>query len=263
MNSLKNIVAAIEYETHRQRKEHQKIQETRMYDEKKLITIRMRTKEQAEDYRFISDPDLPVIKITKTRIDNLKSSLPETPEKKLEKLIKKHKIDSKTAEVLVKNLEIVEFFEKIVEKIPSRLAVPWVTVELLRFLNYNKKTIDSPDIEINPEHFIELLKLIEDKKITELKAKEILNKFYPKSFSPLKEAEKQGKISSSDKIEKFAKQVIKNNAKAVSDFKQGQQNALNFLIGQLMTLSNKRADFKISKIILEKLIFDDAQKFRK
>jgi len=252
INSLKNIKTAIEYEIQRQKKELPKIQETRMFDEKKAITISMRTKEQAQDYRFISDPDLPIIKIEKSRIRKIKSALPETPHEKLEKLIKKHKIEKKSAEILIKKLEIVEFFEKIIEQINPKLTIPWITIELQRVLNYAKKGLE--EVEIKAEHFIELLRLIEQKAITELKAKEILNKFIPRSFSPKQHEKKYAKISDIKQIEKFAHQVIKQNQKAVQDYKSGKKESLNFLIGQVMKLSNKRADFKTVKEILEKML---------
>jgi len=223
-----------------------------MFNESKGITIKMRTKEQAQDYRFISDPDLPLIKIEKQKIQNIKSSLPEPPQEKLKKLIKKHKIEKKHAEVLTKKLEIAEFFEKVIDKINPKIAVPWITVELQRVLNYAKKELN--EVEINVEHFIELLKLIQSKAITELKGKEILNKFIPKSFSPKKEAKSQSKISSNKDIEKIAKHVLSKNKKAVADYKAGKKESINFLIGQVMKQSNKRADFKTARKVLEKLL---------
>jgi len=254
INSLKNIKTAIEFEINRQKKENVKIQETRMFDENKGVTIRMRTKEQAEDYRFISDPDLPMLKIEKKKIDKIRDSLPETPQAKLKKLIKKHKIEKKHAEILTKNIDIVEFFEKVIEKIAPKTAIPWVTIELLSVLNYNKKSLDEPDIEIKPEHFIELLKLVEKKLITELKAKEILRKFIPKSFSPKEKIKGHEKISEKSDIEQFVKQAIKNNLKAVQDYQTGKAEALNFLIGEVMKLSDRRADYKTARELLEKLL---------
>ncbi len=254
INSLKNIKTALNYEIQRQKKpgESPTIQETRMFDEDKGITIKMRTKEASEDYRFISEPDLPVIRLKKSRIEKIKKSLPETPGEKIKKLIKKYKIEKKYAEILTKKIEIVEFFEKIVEKTNPKLAVRWITEELLRILNYSKKEID--DVEIKPEHFIELLNLIENKILTELKAKEILNKFIPKSFSPKNEIKKYSKISDEKEIEEIIKKVIKENKKAVQDYKQGKKESLNFLLGQVMRYSKKRADYNISKKILEKFL---------
>jgi aspartyl-tRNA(Asn)/glutamyl-tRNA(Gln) amidotransferase subunit B len=221
-----------------------------MFDDTKGITKLMRTKEQAQDYRFISDPDLPIIKIKNKKVEELKSQLPETPLIKLNKLIKKYKIPERNAKILTKKLEIVEFFEKIIEKSNPKLAVRWVTEELLSVLNYNKKELE--DIEIKPEHFIELLKLIENKKITELKAKEILRGWKEKSLSPKAKGHEQ--ISNSKEIEKIVKKVIKENLKAVEDFKKGEQKSMNFLIGQVMRLSDKRADYKTARDILGKLI---------
>jgi aspartyl-tRNA(Asn)/glutamyl-tRNA(Gln) amidotransferase subunit B len=252
VNSITNIKNAIETEIKRQMKDVPKEQETRRYDDKKNITTKMRSKENAEEYRFISDPDLPVIKIDKQRIQKLKSELPETPEDKLKKLIKKHKIPKEHAQVLTKKLEVVELFEQVIEKVKPSIAIPWITIELFGALNYVKKELD--EIEIESLHFIELLQLVEKKTITELKAKEILRQFIPKSFSPKAEAKKHAKISGKSEIDKFIKEAIKKNPQAAEDYKSGKKESINFLIGQVMRLSNKRADFKTAKELLEKAL---------
>lgn len=252
VNSITNIKTAIEKEIERQKNDVPKLQETRRFDEAKGATIKMRDKELAEDYRFISDPDLPVVKIEKSRVEKIKSSLPETPSEKLQKLIKKYKIEKKYAEILTKKIDIVEFFERVIEKANPELASRWVTIELLNVLNYNKKELD--DVNIKPEDFIELLKLIEEKKITELKAKEILRSWKEKSFSPSEKMKNQAIISDKNEIENVCKNVIKENPDAVTDYKSGKKESLNFLIGQVMHKTNKRADYKTAKEILEKLI---------
>ena len=249
IHSFASVKSAIEYEIERQKKERPKTKETRTYDDSKGITIKMREKEQAEDYRFISEPDLPAIKIDGKRIEQIKSTIPETPHEKLQKLVKKHKIEKKYAEVLTKKLEIVEFFEKIVGKVNPVLATHWVVGELLRVLNYAKKELE--EVEINPEHFVELLQMIEKNIITSLKAKEILNKFVPKSFSPKKEISKHTTIDSEKEIDKIISSVIKTNAKAIEDYKSGKPEALNFLLGQVMKLSQKRIDSNAAKEILK------------
>ena len=251
VNSLTNIKNAIEAEVARQNKEGiAKSQETRRYDDRKNTTTLMRLKEHAEDYRFISDPDLPIIKVEKQRIIKLKSQLPETPQQKLSKLIKKHKIPKRSAEILTKNIDLVEFFEKIIEKINPKLAVRWVGEELLSVLNYNKKTLDEIKIETN--HFIELLEMIEKKILTELKAKEILRSWKEISSSPKNLAKKHSQISDKDEIEKLAKKIIKENPKAVQDYKSGKKESLNFLVGKIMNISDKRADYRTTKEVLEK-----------
>lgn len=252
VNSIRNIKASIESEIIRQKQEVPKVQETRMFDESKGITIKMRSKEQAQDYRFICEPDLPMMIIKKERVNLLKNKLPETPQVKLKKLLQKHNIEKRYAEILIKKIEIAEFFEEVIDKIDVKLASPWICIELLNVLNYNKKELE--DVEINPEHFIELLKLVRDKKITELKAKDILRSWKEKSFSPLKEAESNSKISSQDELTNSCKEIIKENPVPVQDYKNGKKEALNFLIGKVMQKTNKRADFKTTREVLEKLL---------
>ena len=250
MNSITEIIKAIAHEAKRQEKEKPTGKETRQWNTEKQMTIKMREKESHADYRFIKEPDLPIINITKSEVEQIKKALPESPVIKLDKLIKKHKIEDYYAKILVSNLEIVELFEKIIEsnKIQVKLAVPWITTELLGMLNYNKKTLN--EVSIKPEHFIELLKLIEEKKITELKAKDILRSWKEKSSSINIKGETA--ISDSKELDSIVEKVMALNGKAVDDFKAGNQNSLNFLIGAVMKATNKRADFQTAKKILEK-----------
>jgi len=253
VSSIEAIKSAILAEAERQKKE-EVVQETRRFDIKTGKTTRMRTKEQAEDYRFIPEPDLPIIKITTKEIEEIKKQLPETPEKKLENLIKKYKIDKKSAEVLYRNFELVEFFEKLIEKISPQIALSWVTIELLRVLNYNKSSLENPEADIKSEHLAELIQAVESKKLTELKAKQMLNDFYPKSFSISSKLKSSQRITDEKEIQVFVEKAIKQNEKASSDYKSGEKQALNFLLGEVMKLSNKRADFQVARKVLEKLL---------
>ena len=200
LNSLEKIRKAIEYEILRQVENHNKgiiqTRDTLAFDEKSGKTIKMRSKEGAADYRFIPDPDLSTITIDKKMVNEIKAGLPEMPEVKLARLLKKYKVGEKDAKVLTKNLELVEFFEELAkENINMKKNLSWVTIELLRVLNYNKKTLEDEDVEILPSHLAELIKAVESGKITVLKGKQIMNDFVPKSFS-LKEH--KGEISSID-----------------------------------------------------------------
>jgi aspartyl-tRNA(Asn)/glutamyl-tRNA(Gln) amidotransferase subunit B len=250
VNSITEIVKSIDSEIARHEKEKPIKQETRRWNSETLKTELMRTKEQAADYRFIPDPDLPVIKITKQRTEKIKKQLPETPMQKLDKIIKKHKIDKVNAEILTKNLEIAELYEHVIEKIDPKFALPWITIEWFGVLNYNKKTME--ELEINPDHIIEILQALKQNKITALKAKEILRKFIPKSFSPKSELKSSEKISDQSKLNKIIQEIIKKNKKTVEDYKSGQKQALNFLIGQVMKATNKQADYQVVREILEK-----------
>jgi len=249
INSLENIGKAINFELERQLYEPVRAKETRRFDEAKGKTIKMREKETAADYRFISDPDLQDLILNDKFISDIKDKVPESPEIKLAKIIKKYKIDKKNAEILTKNIDIVEFFEKVAEKIDPGFALSWINIELLRFLNYNKISFDKADI--NVEHFIALLKLVKEGKITELQGKQMLNKFYPKSFMPEHIEER---ITDKKELEKIIKNVIAKNKKAASDYKAGEKSAFNFLMGEVMKETKKRADFKISMGLMQNLL---------
>ena len=223
INSIQEIKKAIDFEAIRQEKEKPINKETRRWTGEK--TIKMREKESHADYRFIKDPDLPIIPINKKQISDLQRALPETPMEKLSKLIKKHKISEYNSKVLINNLEIVELFENIISKIPKEIAVPWITIELIGALNYNKITLDQ--VNLNAKHLISILNLIKQKKITELNAKDIL-----RAWIKNKESKEPGignleKIDNKNEITKIVKQIIKDNPKAVEDYKTDQK-ALNF-----------------------------------
>ncbi len=257
LNSLEKIHKAIDYEIARQSENYkEKIEqkrETLTFDEKLGRTIKMREKEGAADYRFIPDPDLPILKINEKKINEMKKKLPEMPDKKLGKLISKFKIKEKDAKILTKNLELVEFVEELInENINIRDDISWITIELLRILNYNKKTLEDEDVDIKPLHLSELIKLVNSKKITVLKAKQIMNDFIPKSFS-VKEKGDIDKIND-EAVGNLCRQVIDENPRIVEEYKNGKEASLNFLIGQVMKLSGRRADFKVAREKLLELI---------
>ena len=258
LNSIEKIRKAIGYEIARQIENYQKgieqKRETLAFDEKLGKTIKMREKEGAADYRFIPEPDLPVIEIDRKLIADVKSRMPEMPDEKLKKLVMKFKVDKKDAEILAKNLELVEFFESLIkEGVNVKTGLPWVTVELLRILNYNKKTLEDEDVDIKPEHLAELIKAVEDGKITKLKGKQIMNDFVPKSFSLKKHKQEIGNIDDAA-VENLCRQVINENAHAVEEYKNGKGESLNFLIGEVMKKSDRRADFRKVKEFLERLL---------
>ena len=233
LNSINSIGKAIEYEIKRQEKllenDEKVVHETRTYSDEEGITISMRSKEGAADYRFIPDPDLPIMEIEKKKIEEISKRLPELPYKKVERFIKEYKLDDYTSSVLTSNIDLANFFEKVIGKVKdTKLVSTWVTIELLRVLNYNKKLLH--EVSVNPGHFISLLNMLKEKKLTELAAKKILNDFIPKSFDPEAKMKGMEKIEDRGEIEKICKEVISKHPKAVEDFKKGEQKSLNFLM---------------------------------
>jgi len=248
VTSIEAMKNAILFEHERQMKDGS-VRETRRFDESKGITMRMRSKEGADDYRFIVDPDLRNLLLKNSFIEEQKKLIPELPSVKLDKLVKKYKINSKDATVLARDVDVAVFFEEVAGKIDGKFALPWVTIELFRVLNYNNKKF--ADVSISVEHFVKLLKLVKEKKITELQAKQVLNKFVPESFDP---SNVEGKISDAGELEIIINKVIADNPKAVLEYRNGDIKAFNYLIGEVMRATNRRADSFVVRKMIEKIL---------
>jgi aspartyl-tRNA(Asn)/glutamyl-tRNA(Gln) amidotransferase subunit B len=248
VTSVDAMLHAVHYELDRQNREGS-VRETRRYDEAKGTTIRMRSKEQAEDYRFIVDPDLVSTVIPESFVQEQRTLIPELPEVKLAKLVSKYAVGKTDAAVLAKYLDVAVFFEHVAERIDSAFALPWITIELLRVLNWNKKTLD--EVTISVEHFVTLLRMVRDKKITELQAKQILNQFVPHSFDPSNVA---GKINDERELEEIILRVIMEHATVAAQYRAGDAQALNFLLGAVMKVTERRADATVARKILVRLL---------
>src|SRR3989338_5081302 len=251
INSVENIMQAIEYEIERQAREKAE-RETRRYDAVSGKTIKMRSKEEEADYRFIDEPDLQEIVLDDSFIKEMKLRLPESPEIKLEKLVKKHKIGKKDASVLAKNLDVVEFFEEVVRMgIEAGMALKWITTALLGMLNYHKMTLEN--VSISAEHFADLLGLVKQGEITEAQGKKIVQEFSKGSYS-VKEKKIECRVSHKGELEKVVRQVMLEEPGAVEKYEKGDKKVLNFLIGQVMKKTSGRADFRVVREIFEKEI---------
>ena len=214
----------------------------------------MRSKEEAMDYMFIPDPDLPVINPDGKLISRIAASLPEKPARKVEKYVKKLKIDRTDAEVLSSEIHLAELFEKAAKEIDPVLAARWMRRELLRVLNYNKKELH--ELESDENQIIKLLKLVEKKKITDETAGKLLEKLVDGQFDVEKHVEKEdlSAVSDSKTLEKYCAAAISENPGAVRDYKKGNEKALNFIVGSVMKKSRGKAVPHQVKQILKKLI---------
>ena len=258
VNSFRSIVATINYEAKRQEAviaSGKKVGlETRAWSEQLQETVFMRKKELAMEYMFIPEPDLPVIHITDAHVSSISGKLPEKPHQKLERYVGKLKIDRTDAEILSSEILLAELFEKVAVEINPVLAARWLRRELLRVLHYNKKELD--EVEIDAEHLIQLLKLVESKKITDDVGKKLLEKLAEKPFDVNEHVKKEGLTAMGDEgeIERLCDESIRANQKAVKDYKKGGEKALNFLVGQVVAKTKGRADAKLVKELMVKKI---------
>ena len=258
ITGFKEIEKALVYEVDRQQNEikhHKKIeQETRAWDSEKGITFSLRKKETEEDYGYIIDTDLTIVEISDKWIKEIKKEMPELAQDKVKKFVEKHKIKKEDAEILAAEKELAEMFEKVAEEINPVLAAKWIRREVVRVLNYNNKELH--EVEIDEKHMIDLLKLVENRKITDNVASKILEKLIEKPFD-IKEYVKKEKleaVSDISELEKYCKEAIKENPKAIEDYKKGEAKALNFIVGAVMKKTKGKATPKEVNEIILKLI---------
>lgn len=259
ITGFKEIERALNYEIARQKeaiKEGKKLeQETRAWDSEKSFTFTLRKKETEEDYGYILDSDLVKIEITKDMIGGIKKVMPELAHDKIKKFITKHKIKKEDAEILAAEKHLAEMFEKVAEKVNPILAAKWLRRELMRVLNYNKKELH--EIEMDEKHMIQLLKLVESKGITDNVASKLLEKLIEQPFDVNEYVKKERLEAVSDigEIEKYCREAINENPKAMEDYKSGEARALNFIVGSVMRKSKGKATPKEVNEIIKNLVF--------
>ncbi|MEA4956505.1 MAG: Asp-tRNA(Asn)/Glu-tRNA(Gln) amidotransferase subunit GatB [Methanobrevibacter sp.] len=258
INSIKGAYKALKFEMVRQKnliKRGVEVkQETRAFLESQMITVGMRTKEDADDYRFIPDPDLPPIKIKKQQLEEVAESMPEAPHNKVNRFMKQYEIDEETAKTLTSELELANAYEKVAESIDPIFSAMWMRDELKRVLTYNK--FEFSESEISPKNIIALLTLLKNKEITTKAGQRIVEKMPKNPKSPNEIAEELGLIGviNKDEVVNAAKKAIDENPIAVEDYKTGKGASLNFLVGQVMKFTRGKADPGETVKILKKLL---------
>ena len=278
LNSLRAVEKAIEYEIKRQREILERgervVQETRGWDEKKEITFSQREKEEAHDYRYFPEPDLPPLKIEEKMIQEIKSEIPELPSQRRERLKKEYFLSDKEADFYVSQKDMGEYFEKVIselrdwiktkklkEKVEEeefkkliKLASNYILTDLQALLKETK--ITGEDFLITPENFAEFVSMIYTGEISSKIAKTLLKEMFATGADPSQIIENKGlrQITNEKELEKIVKEVIEKNSQAVEDFKKGKTAALQFLIGQVMAQTKGKANPEIVNKILKKLL---------
>src|SRR3989344_7190098 len=258
ITGFKEIERALKYETQRQKKDvaegKKLMQETRSWNAEKGYSFSLRTKEVEEEYGYITDPDLVPIDLTQEWIERIKKTMPELADEKLAKFTDKHKIAADTAKILSKDKELATIFEKVAAHVNPDLASKWIRRELPRVLNYNKKKFS--EVELSEKELIDLLKLIETKRITETVGQKILEKLVEKPFDVNAYVKKEGleAVSDSGELEKFCKEAINEAPQAVAEFKAGKEKASNFIVGIVMKKTKGKASPQEVNGILKRLI---------
>ena len=269
LNSFRAVEKALDYEIERQAKVlktgKKVIQETRGWDDIKGVTVSQREKEEAHDYRYFPEPDLPPLHFTKKEIEEIKAEIPELPQQRSERLAREYQLDEKSIKVFVQNKDFGEYFEKVVSEFDPRLphtkifnliklATNYLITDLQGLLK--GASVEGEDFLITPENFAEFITLIKEGKISSKIAKMVLEEMFKTGADPSHIIEEKGLIQITDeaKIEKIVKEVISKNQKAVEDFKKGKAHAFQYLIGQIMAQTKGKANPQIVRDILNRTL---------
>ena len=259
LNSFKAVVRAIEYETSRQIEVIENggrvIQETRLWDEEQGVTRPMRSKEEAMDYRYFPEPDLPRVIISDERLEKVKKEMPEFADEKAKRFVEEYKLNEKEAATLAGEPELAEYYETMVkESGEPKLSANWMLTEVLRVLK--EKNIGIEKFSVSSGNIAKLITLIKTNVISSKIAKEVFELLLSEDKDPEIIVKEKGLIQITDnsEIEKIVEQVLEENQQSVEDYKAGKSNALKYLVGQAMRLSKGKANPQmINELILKKL----------
>ena len=256
VNSIKFMQMAIEYEANRQVdliEDGQMIdQETRLFDTKKNETRSMRSKEDAHDYRYFPDPDLLPLEVSDDFIENLKSEIPELPDEKKKRFIEKFKLSPYEANILVSDIETSNYFENVIKKSDVKLATNWIIGEL--FAALNEKNLEITESPISAGNLSKLINLIEDGTISGKIAKTVFEQMMEGDKDPQKIVEEKGLKQESDPkaLEALIDKVIDDNRDKAIEYKSGKVKLFGFFVGQVMKVSDGKANPQLVNEILKK-----------
>ncbi len=259
LNSISNVQKAIEFEVSRQ----EKIllmggsiqQETRRYDETLKETVLMRLKGDAVDYKYYPEPNILPIRLDKHWIQQIKESLPEMPEQRIERYVGTYHLPLVDSKILVQTKEISDYFNEVVQYTDEyKLVSNWMLGEVMAYLNKNDMQIH--EIAMPPQFLAKMINLIVDETISSKQAKKVFDILMKEGKDPeiIIEENHMKQISSDEEIRKIVCEILEANPQSIEDFKNGKDRAVGFLVGQIMKKTNGQANpTKTNKILMEEL----------
>ena len=269
LNSFRAVERGIDYEIKRQEelvKSGKKIvQETRGWDDVKEKTFSQREKEEAHDYRYFPEPDLPPLHQTERFIEEIRSEVPELPQKRRERLKEEYQLDERNVEIFVYNKDLGEYFEKVISELPPglerekllkliKLSSNYLITDLQGLLK--GKSVVRAEFLITPENFAEFIGLINDGKISSKIAKILLEEMFKTGGDPSQIIEEKGLIQITDEkeLEIIITDTVSQNAKVVEDYKSGKEMAAQYLVGQVMARTKGKANPQLVNKLLKQFL---------
>lgn len=259
LNSFRSIARAIEGEKKRQmellEEGKQVVQETRRWDDAAEESYAMRSKEDAQDYRYFPDPDLVPVSISEEFLEEIRSRQPEFPEEKRKRYKEEYDIPEYDIDIITGSRHMADIFERTVAlgAQPKKVS-NWLMVETLRLLKENG--LDPEDIRFTPEQLAKLIALAESRTITSTVAKEIFEIMFREDIDPEKYVEEKGLKTVNDEsaLKKTVEEVIAANPQSVQDYHNGKDKAIGFLVGQIMKAMKGKADPAAVNRLLKELL---------
>jgi aspartyl-tRNA(Asn)/glutamyl-tRNA(Gln) amidotransferase subunit B len=256
MNSFRAVYRALEYEIKRQTEALQRgervIQETRGWVDDRGITVSQRSKEQAHDYRYFPEPDLPPVFVASEWVSEIRAKLPELPDARRERYIAEHGLTPYLAGQLTASAEVGELFERTLVLYPDpRKVGNWIQTELFRLQNESGDE-DGASALPAPQHLAELLKLVDSGTINQTAAKQVFEEMYRSGRAPGEVVDALGltQVSDADELTRIVDEVIAANPKPVADYKGGKVSAAGRLVGEVMKATRGRANPGVVKDVL-------------
>jgi aspartyl/glutamyl-tRNA(Asn/Gln) amidotransferase, B subunit len=246
LNSISHIGKAVDYEVERQKQlleaGEKVMQETRRFDEKTGTTIMMRRKEGNVDYKFFPEPNIVPIRLDAAWIKSIQDAMPELPSARKQRYERDYGLSEHDINVLISNKEMSDFFEQVVKYTKNaKSACNWLLSDVSAWLNANEKTIDT--CELKPEMLAKLIGMIDDGKLSNAQAKQLVDDLMD-GKDPEQSAEEKGlkQVSDTGAISAMVNEVMDANPQAIEDFRNGKDRAVGFLTGQVMKKSKGQAN---------------------
>ncbi|HOI93736.1 MAG TPA: Asp-tRNA(Asn)/Glu-tRNA(Gln) amidotransferase subunit GatB [Syntrophobacter fumaroxidans] len=255
MNSFRNVQRALDFEIRRQRALLERgepiVQETRLWDANRSITLSMRGKEEAHDYRYFPDPDLVPVVVDEAWIEHVRASLPELPDARRERFMGEYGLPSHDARVLTSSKALSVYFESVVAAFPQpKIVSNWMMSELLRELKRDEREIE--ECPVPPENLADLLRLIEKGVVSGKIAKTVFLEMYSTGRKAGAVVEEKGLVQVKDEgaIETIVAEVLAENPSEVEQYRAGKEKLFGFFVGQVMRKSKGKANPKLVNDIL-------------
>ena len=259
LNSFKAIARAIENEKERQidliESGEEVIQETRRWDDEKEYSYAMRSKEDAQDYRYFPDPDLVPIIITDEYLDEIREKQPELRDEKIVRYKEEYNIPDYDIDIITASKKMADIFEEAISlgAAPKKVS-NWLMVETMRLMKEN--SVDADDLKFSAKNLAALIKMVEAKEINGTVAKEVFEKIFADDIDPVSYVEENGlkTVNDSGALTKTIEEIVAANPKSVEDYKSGKEKAIGFLVGQTMKAMKGKADpGEVNRILKEVL----------